>query len=82
MQLTGIAGPVPPLWRIPLFAHGLEEALPARLRPLSAAAADACHVRCHSGRRPLVFRNQTISRDRAIPRGEKWTRASTPNTAR
>jgi hypothetical protein len=35
MQLTGIAGPVPPLWRIPLFAHGLEEALPARLRPLS-----------------------------------------------
>jgi hypothetical protein len=30
MQLSGIAGPVPPLWRIPLFAHGLEEALPAR----------------------------------------------------
>jgi hypothetical protein len=23
---------VPPLWRIPLFAQGLEEALPARLR--------------------------------------------------
>ena len=36
MQLSGIAGPVPPLWRIPLFAHGLEEALPARLRPQSA----------------------------------------------
>src|SRR2546429_315415 len=35
MQLSGIAGPVPPLWRIPLFAHGLEEALPARLRQLS-----------------------------------------------
>jgi hypothetical protein len=32
MQLSGITGPVPPLWRIPLFAHGLEEALPARLR--------------------------------------------------
>ena len=36
MQLSGIAGPVPPLWRIPLFAQGLEEALPARLRPRSA----------------------------------------------
>ncbi len=35
MQLSGIAGPVPPLWRIPLFAHGLEEALPARFRQLS-----------------------------------------------
>ena len=46
------------------------------------AAAGACHVRCHSSRGPLVFRNQTISRDRAIPRGETWTRASTPNTAR
>ena len=33
MQLSGVAGPVPPLWRIPLFADGLEEALPARLRP-------------------------------------------------
>ena len=36
MQLSGIAGPVPPLWRIPLFADGLEEALPSRLRPRSA----------------------------------------------
>ena len=35
MQLSGIAGPVPALWRIPLFADGLEEALPARLRPRS-----------------------------------------------
>jgi hypothetical protein len=34
MQLSGIPGPSPPLWRIPLFAHGLEEALPARLRQL------------------------------------------------
>ena len=33
MQLSGVAGPVPPLWRIPLFADGLEECLPARLRP-------------------------------------------------
>jgi hypothetical protein len=38
MQLSGIAGPVPPLWRIPLFADGLEEALPARLRPRSTQA--------------------------------------------
>jgi hypothetical protein len=32
VQLTGSAAPVPPLWRIPLFAEGLAEALPARLR--------------------------------------------------
>jgi len=32
MQLSGITGTVPPLWRIPLFADGLEEALPAPLR--------------------------------------------------
>jgi hypothetical protein len=32
MQLTGVPGPAPPLWRIPLFADGLEECLPARLR--------------------------------------------------
>jgi hypothetical protein len=38
MRLTGVAGPVPPLWRIPLFADGLEEALPARLRPLAEQA--------------------------------------------
>jgi hypothetical protein len=38
MQLTGVPGPVPPLWRIPLFADGLEEALPARLRPLAGQA--------------------------------------------
>ena len=81
MQLSGITGPVPPLWRIPLFADGLEEALPARLGA-EHAAAGARHLRCHSSRRPLVFRDQTISRDRAIPRGETWTRASTPHTAR
>jgi len=33
MQLSGLTGPVPPLWRVPLFADGLEETLPARLRP-------------------------------------------------
>jgi len=32
MQLAGITGPVPPLWRVPLLAAGLEEALPALLR--------------------------------------------------
>jgi hypothetical protein len=32
MQLAGIPGPVPPLWRVPLLAAGLDEALPARLR--------------------------------------------------
>ena len=33
MELSGVAGSAPPLWRVPLFADGLEEALPARLRP-------------------------------------------------
>jgi hypothetical protein len=32
MRLAGIAGPVPPLWRVPLLAAGLKEALPALLR--------------------------------------------------
>ena len=38
MQLTGVPGPAPPLWRIPLFADGLEECLPARLRSPGADA--------------------------------------------
>ena len=38
MKVSGVDGPVPSLWRIPLFADGLEEALPARLRPLAAKA--------------------------------------------
>ena len=45
MRLAGVAGPTPALWRVPLLANGLEEALPARLRtspadvtPGSAAA--------------------------------------------
>jgi hypothetical protein len=33
MQLSGVNGPAPPLWRVPLFADGLEECLPARMRP-------------------------------------------------
>jgi hypothetical protein len=33
MQLSGGSGPAPPLWRVPLFADGLGECLPARLRP-------------------------------------------------
>jgi len=32
MRLAGMAGPVPPLWRVPLVAAGLDEALPAPLR--------------------------------------------------
>lgn len=32
MQLAGIAGPVPSLWRVPLLAAGVDEVLPARLR--------------------------------------------------
>jgi hypothetical protein len=35
MQLAGIVGPVPPLWRVPLLAAGLDEALPAPLRQRS-----------------------------------------------
>jgi hypothetical protein len=40
MQLTGVSGPVPPLWRIPLFADGLEECLPARLKRPTEVRAD------------------------------------------
>ena len=32
MQLSGFTDPVPPLWRVPLLAAGLVEALPALLR--------------------------------------------------
>ena len=35
MHLAGISGPAPALWRVPLFAAGLESALPSRLRPPS-----------------------------------------------
>ncbi len=36
MQLAGVDGPVPPLWRVPLFAAGLDEALPAPLKSRAA----------------------------------------------
>ena len=32
MELTGTVGSIPPLWRVPLFAEGLQECLPARMR--------------------------------------------------
>jgi len=32
MRLEGVPGPVPPLWKVPLFADGLAEALPGPLR--------------------------------------------------
>jgi hypothetical protein len=43
MKLEGIIQPVPPLWRVPLFAEGLEGTLPARYRQAGkepAASAD------------------------------------------
>ena len=51
MQLDATAGPVPPLWRIPLFADGLEES-PAR--PAQAAVRGGQREGgCHSSRRLL-----------------------------
>lgn len=44
MQLSGVAGSAPALWRIPLFARGLEEALPARLRPPPQQARTSADV--------------------------------------
>jgi len=41
MHLAGMSGPAPPLWRVPLFAAGLENALPSRLRQSSADATAA-----------------------------------------
>ncbi len=32
MRLQGISGPLPPLHRVPLFADGMEEVLPQRIR--------------------------------------------------
>jgi hypothetical protein len=37
MHLQGISGPMPHLWRIPLFADGLAEALPERMRSVTVA---------------------------------------------
>jgi hypothetical protein len=41
MQLSGGSGPAPPLWRIPLFADGLGECLPASLRAKPVTAGQA-----------------------------------------
>jgi hypothetical protein len=41
MQLSGTSGSPPPLWRVPLFADGLAECLPARLRPRADQAAES-----------------------------------------
>jgi hypothetical protein len=38
IQLSGGSGPAPPLWRVPLFADGLEECLPASLRRKAVTA--------------------------------------------
>ena len=32
IELSGGSGPAPPLWRVPLFADGIQECFPARLR--------------------------------------------------
>ena len=56
MQIAGAAGPVPPLWRIPLFADGLEECLPARLRPQSTGAGARADVTAAGGPSSLGIR--------------------------
>jgi hypothetical protein len=49
MRLAGIDGPVPPLWRVPLLAAGLDEALPA---PLRQRAGDLQVAGVTAGERP------------------------------
>jgi hypothetical protein len=44
MQLAGVTGPPPSLWQVRLFAAGLDEVLPARLRARSAEAEAADRV--------------------------------------
>jgi hypothetical protein len=39
MQLSGVSGPAPSLWRVPLFADGLEECLPPQLRQRADAVS-------------------------------------------
>ena len=56
MRLDGTAGHVPPLWRIPLFADGLEECLPARFRPGSAEAEARADVTAAGGPSSLGVR--------------------------
>jgi hypothetical protein len=38
MERSGASGPVPPLWRIPLFADGIQECLPTPLRAKAVTA--------------------------------------------
>jgi hypothetical protein len=38
LRLQGFSGPMPPLWRVPLFSQGIEEALPSRLQRTAAPA--------------------------------------------
>ena len=40
MQRSGVIGPPPPLWRVPLFADGIEECLPASLRTKAVTAGN------------------------------------------
>jgi len=68
MQLSGVAGSPPPLWRVPLFADGIEEVLPDRLRQLAADVT-------------AEDRPSSLG-DRKIFRRQAWTRATTPDTAR
>ncbi len=63
MRLDGTAGHVPPLWRIPLFADGLEECLPARLRPGSTEAEARADVTAAGGPSSLGVRR---SRGRTV----------------
>ena len=44
MELSGVTGPAPPLWRVPLFADGLAEALPAGLRPQAGDVTAGGHA--------------------------------------
>jgi hypothetical protein len=81
MHLSGIAGPAPPLWRIPLFAHGLEEALPGRLRQRSTQPREqiGSDVTATGGSSSLGIRRFVrIGRSEERP----WIRASTHSTAR
>ena len=69
MELSGVDGQAPPpLWRVPLFADGLEECLPAGLRPRAGDVTAA-------GRSSSLG----VRRSRGENRG---TRATTPSTAR
>jgi hypothetical protein len=41
IELSGGSGPSPPLWRVPLFADGIQECFPARLRSALGDHQDA-----------------------------------------